>query len=110
MNPRPMASVPIVMTPGVAPRASIACTLRMDTKPTTLPEFAAADQDARAGSLDGDVGDASPEQNADEIQFLAEQMQTLTDQVGTIVDELEQLDTAPSGTDAEPNDDGRMFQ
>lgn len=95
-----------VMTSGVAPRASAACTLRMDSRPTTLTEF--VDDVDGDGSGESD-GSPTPEQNAASINHLVACVEQLTEQVGTIADELGQRDTT-NRIETEPADAERMFQ
>lgn len=90
-----------VMTSGVAPRASKACTLRMDTTPTTLSEF-----------VDGDAASdhsPTPEQNAADIQRLADCVETLTDQVNQVAATLEQR-PAEYSAEAIDSDPHGMYQ
>lgn len=91
------------MTSGVAPRASIACTLLMQTESTTLSEF------DDGGTDEGDDVDATPEENATDIQHLIGLVGSLTDQVDHLADRLEQRETsgAPHGDGPEsPAADG----
>lgn len=79
-----------------------------ETKPTTLSDF----DDADAG--DGAEGDdpPTPEQNAEEIRFLADQMSTLTDHVSELADTVEATDgdESPDSIDTKPTDPSGMFQ
>jgi hypothetical protein len=100
-----------VMTFGVAPGASIACTLSMDAESTTLSEFVddgdqAADAAAELSPADG----PTPAENAADIARLVDLMQDLTDQVASLVDDREQRPETDR-TETEPHDAAeRMFQ
>ena len=84
------------MTSGVAPRASEACTLRMDSKPTTLVEFAEGESDEDAGD------DVTPEQNAEHIQYLVDCVERLTEQIDTLSGGPQQEDANRGDASNEP--------
>lgn len=88
-----------VMTSGVAPRASVACTLPMtDSEQTALSEFGRCEY--TDGGDDGDeaaaVGENSPTpaENATSINRLVGLMQELTDQIATLADDDGQHDAS----------------
>lgn len=92
----------------------------MSTDPeTTLLDFVdgapdgASDEAEAAGDSVGGP-DVSPAQNADDIQHLVDCVESLTGKLEMVVDRLEELDAAPTGTDAESHDPDpdmeRMFQ
>jgi len=100
-----------VMTLGVAPGASEACTCMEGVDQMTLSEFVDSDVNDASEDTESAAAAPTPAQNAESIQQLTDRVEDLVERVETFVDDPRQQTTMEStGDRPRTTTVNRMFQ